>query len=219
MFSKVADNSNPQSMASKSRRKRFDFFLSKLNGLGKPVKILDVGGTEKFWKAMNFTGSEDIEIYLLNLEHQQVSLANFKSLKGDATDLSEFENNFFDVVFSNSVIEHLFSWENQQKMAHEIQRVGRYHFIQTPNYWFPLEPHFVFPFFQYLPKSMRVNLTQRFDLGHIKKAKDKAAAESIINEIQLLSIGQMKNLFPQSDIYLDKIMGLNKSIVAHNFPQ
>ncbi|MBC8844888.1 class I SAM-dependent methyltransferase, partial [Escherichia coli] len=76
-----------------------------------------------------------------------------------ATDLSEIDDQQFDIVFSNSVIEHLYTWENQEKMAKEVLRVGKYHFIQTPNYWFPIEPHWVFPFFQFLPKSIRIRLT------------------------------------------------------------
>ncbi|BDD00674.1 class I SAM-dependent methyltransferase [Persicobacter psychrovividus] len=219
MFSLIADNTNPNSLAAKSRAKRIEFFKQKVKALGRPVKILDVGGTQHFWEAMGFDLTEGSEIYLLNLRHQPVSSRQFFSLKGNAVDLSSFGDNHFDIVFSNSVIEHLFSWENQCKMASEIQRVGQYYFIQTPNYWFPIEPHFVFPLFQYLPKELQIKMTENFNLGHIRKAKSRASAEAIVNEIKLLTINQMENLFPDCAIYLDKIFGLNKSIIAHNFDQ
>ncbi len=215
MLGFIADNKNKNSLAAKARKKRFDFFLKELQKLNKPLKILDIGGTQGFWEMMNFTDQEDIKIYLLNLEHQEVRFPNFKSLKGDATNLHEFEDNYFDLVFSNSVIEHLFVWDSQVKMANEIQRVGKNYFIQTPNYWFPVEPHFVFPFFQYFPKNIRVQLIMNFSLGHHKKYDDKNIAEQKVEEIKLLSIGKMKNLFPNAKIYLDKFMGLNKSIVAY----
>ncbi|MGL1255153.1 methyltransferase domain-containing protein, partial [Vibrio parahaemolyticus] len=85
---------------------------------------------------------------LLNLEKEEVTNPQFQSITGNATDLSGINDQQFDIVFSNSVIEHLYTWENQEKMAKEVLRVGKYHFIQTPNYWFPIEPHWVFPFFQ-----------------------------------------------------------------------
>ena len=217
MLKFIYDNTNPGSWASKARKKRFDFFIGKLDQLEKPLKILDVGGTQIFWDSMGFEEHPDIKIYLLNLEHQKVRGSNFISLKGDATCLSEYEDNFFELVYSNSVIEHLFTWENQLKMAEEIRRVGKNHFIQTPNYWFPIEPHFVFPFFQYLPKKLRISLITSFSLGHHKKYADKEMAKNKVEEVKLLSIKEMKKLFPYSNIYKEKFFGLNKSIVAYKF--
>jgi hypothetical protein len=213
----IYDYGNSRSWAYKARKKRFDFFIRNLNKIPKPLKILDIGGTQAFWDSMGFEEDPEIQIYLLNLEHQKVKRANFKSIKGDATNLSQYEDNFFQMVFSNSVIEHLFTWENQLKMANEIRRVGKYHFIQTPNYWFPIEPHFVFPFFQYLPKKSRVSLVKNFSLGHHPKYTDAQIARSRIEEVRLLTIKEVKKLFPDSNIYREKFLGLNKSIVAYRF--
>ena len=70
---------------------------------------------------------------------------------GDAVDMPGISDGAFDVVFSNSVIEHVETYENQRRMAAEIRRVGRRYFVQTPNRHFPLEPHFLVPGFQLLP--------------------------------------------------------------------
>lgn len=210
MIRTISDNTNPDSMASKARRKRFLFFLEQLGRLDKPIKILDVGGTMKFWEMMDFVDAGDVEIHLLNLEKVEVSSENFISVVGDATNLKEYGDNSFDLVFSNSVIEHVFTWENQQKMANEIERVGKNYFIQTPNYWFPIEPHFVLPLFQYMPQSIRVLL-----LIITGKYRDKKVAKLRVKEIKLLSIRQMKKLFPDSKIYLEKFLGLNKSITSY----
>jgi len=219
MYESLVDYKNPNSLALRSRKKRFDFFLTQVDKLKKPVRILDVGGTQKFWDSMSFTDSNVIDVSLLNLSHQETNYPNFRSVVGDATDMKEFPDGHFDLVFSNSVIEHLFTWENQVKMASEIRRVGKNYFVQTPNYWFPIEPHFVFPLFQYLPKSLRVSLISNFKLGHHPKYDDRNMATQRVEEVKLLSIGQMRRLFPESNIYLDKFYGLNKSIVAYNFSQ
>lgn len=184
--------------------------------LDRPIRILDIGGTQEYWTMMGFN-SPDIKITLLNLNEQPVNSDNFSSVVGDATNLKEYADNSFDIVFSNSVIEHLYTTENQQKMANEARRVGRYFFIQTPNYFFPLEPHFLFPGFQYLPFGVRVFLINKFKLGHVPRRTPIEEARRQIREIQLLSTRDMKKLFPSANIWKEKMFGLTKSIVAHNF--
>jgi len=215
LIKKVADNANQKSWSHQFRSKRFELFLSFINELPRPLRILDIGGTLAFWKAMGFN-DEQVSITLLNLTEQPVSGDHFLSVAGDATQLN-FPNQSFDIVFSNSVIEHLFTKENQIKMAAEVQRVGKNYFIQTPNFWFPLEPHWLFPFFQFLPFSFRVWLTQHFSLGHIHKCTSKEAAQLQVREIQLLTKAQLQSLFPTATIYSEPLLIWNKSFVAHNF--
>ena len=216
LFSSIADNKNPRSLASSFRSKRLNLFKGFVAGLPKPVKILDIGGTPEFWKNAGLDAA-DAEITLLNLAVVQTDLPNVVSIAGDATDLSAFSDKTFDIAFSNSVIEHLFSVENQQKMAQEAQRVSAYHFIQTPNFWFPIEPHWVFPCFQYLPKAIRIFLTRHFNLGHLKRSRSWSVARQQVEEIQLLSRSEMARLFPESKIWEEKLLAFSKSFVAHNF--
>jgi SAM-dependent methyltransferase len=213
--SKFANNRDKNSLSHAQRAKRFSFFLEKIEKIPRPLTILDIGGTVAFWEAMNFNQS-GITITLLNLEKEEVNNPQFQSITGNATDLSEIDDQQFDIVFSNSVIEHLYTWENQEKMAKEVLRVGKYHFIQTPNYWFPIEPHWVFPFFQFLPKSIRIRLTQRFSLGHIPRTPAYQKAKEQVDEIQLLSLSDYRTLFPHSYIYIEKFAGLSKSFTAYN---
>ena len=216
-YSKADDYSNKKYIGSQFRKKRFQFFESKVEKLPKPISILDLGGTEAFWENENYHKNRMVDITILNLrmegegKHQNISF-----LQGDACDLSQFRDNEFDVVFSNSLIEHLFSWENQQKMASEVTRVGKYYFIQTPNRHFPVEPHFKFPFFQYLPDRMKIFLQTKTALINGVKY-DNAYAEEVIREIRLLSKEEFQSLFPNSRLYVERFMGMEKSFIAHNF--
>jgi len=216
LFSSIADNKNPNSLAASFRSRRLNLFNGLVAGLPNPVKILDIGGTPEFWKNAGFD-MVDVEITLLNLTLVETDLPNVISIAGDATDLSDFADKSFDIAFSNSVIEHLFSFQNQQKMALEAQRVSRYHFIQTPNFWFPIEPHWVFPCFQFLPKIIRIFLTRNFNLGHLKRSESWATARQQVVEIRLLSRSEMVKLFPKSKIWEEKLLIFSKSFVAHNF--
>jgi len=216
LLATIADNRNPSSMASSFRSRRLNLFKGFVAALPKPVRILDIGGTPEFWENAGFD-AHDVSITLLNLETVICTIPNIQSIAGDATNLSAFADNSFDIAFSNSVIEHLFSFENQQKMALEALRVSTHHFIQTPNFWFPIEPHWVFPFFQYFPAIIKIVLTRNFNLGHLKKSTSWAQAKRQVEEIQLLSKSEMKKLFPSSKIWEEKLFTLTKCFVAHNF--
>jgi SAM-dependent methyltransferase len=214
---RLADNSSPGSLATKLRRRRFAFFRSLLNKVKPPASILDVGGTQQFWDLMLMESPVDVNVTLLNLSAQTTNSARFTRLAGDARDLSRFEAKSFDVVFSNSVIEHLGPhFEDQKRMADEIRRVGKRYFIQTPNRYFFLEPHFLTPGFQFLPLGVRIWLVSSFNVGWYKRIPDKAAARREVESVLLLSTKQVRQLFPEAKIYREKLFGLTKSIIAYH---
>jgi len=198
----------------KFRQSRFDLFIKLISNHKRPLKILDVGGTLNFWKDMNYQLDKDVEIVLLNLWEIPVNHPNFRSEVGDARAL-KYKDAEFDFVFSNSVIEHVGDFEDQKKFAQEVQRVGRSYCIQTPNLYFPIEPHMLFPFFQFLPLSIRAYFVSKFDLGWIKKVPDYNEAKKVVQDIRLLSKKEMRMLFPGSNIFEEKVFGIAKSFVAY----
>jgi SAM-dependent methyltransferase len=209
----VADNRNPHSLAARLRRKRFDLFLGLLSTLNRPVAILDVGGTQNFWEVMGFASVGEVSVTLLNLSKEAISLPNFRSVAGDARRI-EFPDQSFDVVFSNSVIEHVGSRADQLRMAEEVQRVGKRYFVQTPNKYFPIEPHFLFPFFQFLPLASRVWLLRHFNLGWHRRTRDYSSAREQVAGVELLSKNAMCAMFPKATIVEEKFGGLTKSFIA-----
>jgi len=187
-----------------------------LEEIPKPIKILDAGGTENFWMQMDFINLTNVSVTLLNSDNIKTTLPNFSFVKGDARDLNMFKDNEFDVVFSNSVIEHVGNFEEQKKMANEIRRVGKRYFVQTPNYYFPIEPHFLFPFFQFLPVKVKIFLVMQFDMGWFEKCKSAEKASMLISSIRLLKKKKLEELFPFSKIYNEKLFGLTKSHIITN---
>ncbi|MGA2624069.1 MAG: class I SAM-dependent methyltransferase [Bacteroidota bacterium] len=212
---RFADDQKNNSLANRFRRERFAWFRSMLGTVARPCRILDVGGTELFWEQMGFIDETDVEVVLLNLSSVRVSRANFTSVAGDARDMRQFREQEFDVVFSNSVIEHVGDFDRQLKMAGEIMRVGKRYFVQTPNKHFPIEPHFLFPYFQFLPVRVRVFLVRHFSLGWVDRTPDREAAGVLVRSVRLPSASEMKKLFPQSTLYREKVLGLTKSFVAY----
>ena len=139
--------------------------------LPRPVRILDVGGTNAFWEMRGWAGRDDVQIVTVNLKAEERRHSNIEPRAGDAIDLGEYADNSFDLVFSNSVIEHLFTYENQVAMAREVRRVARAYWVQTPNYWFPIEPHFHVPGWQWMPTGIRIELLRRRRCGWRGRAR------------------------------------------------
>lgn len=210
----LADNSRPDSLATSMRRKRFALFLSLLRSVEGHVEILDIGGTQQFWDIMLGEDATGMRVTLLNVAHQRVSSSAFVSAVGDARNLERIRDGEFDVVFSNSVIEHVGTYADQARMADEVRRVGKRYFVQTPNRRFPIEPHFLFPFFQYLPVPARAWMLSSFDIGWYRRIPDRVAARREVESIQLLTRSQFAKLFPDAIIYEERLLGLTKSFVA-----
>ena len=139
-----------ESLGNQFRNKRFKFFFNKIKKLKKPVTILDIGGKINYWENRNLAGNNDYQITLLNIDLEESLYSNIKTIKGNATEMGELEDNSYDLTHSNSVIEHLYDFENQSKMALEVQRVGKKFLIQTPNKYFFLRASLSFAFFSIL---------------------------------------------------------------------
>jgi len=218
LFNFLASSDNPNSLGYKFRAKRLQefekLFFSHFKGVEK-IEILDVGGTAYFWQHSTLLSHPGIRITLLNLQQNETNHPALQAVQGNATDMREFEKGSFDLVFSNSVIEHLYTLEQQQKMASEIRRVGKRYFIQTPNSYFPIEAHYALPFAQYYPNAFLHFILTKTKFSRLKKW-NSAEASQYIAEIRLLNAQEMKALFPGASLLKEKVLGLTKSITAHN---
>lgn len=213
-----ASSDNPKSLGAKFRNRRLhDFEALFFNNFSpdQPLRILDVGGTGYFWENSTLPKLKQIEIVLLNLHEEEIHHPTIRSVRGDAIAMPEFEDKSFDLVFSNSVIEHVYTLENQRKMADEIMRVGHKYFIQTPNRRFPIEAHYALPYAQYMPKKFIYYILTETKMSRLNKWKP-ADAQQYLDEIRLLDENQLRQLFPQAEIYKEKLGGLVKSFAAHN---
>ncbi len=214
LFRSIVDMREPGALITRLRRRRIRHFLALLDRVPRPVHILDVGGTQFFWHMLGVTPDGSLQITLLNTVPHPCDKPHFTPLVGDGCAMPQFADGAFDVVFSNSVIEHVGSFANQHRMAAEIQRVGRRFFVQTPNYGFPLEPHFFFPGFHYLPLAARTWLVQRFDLGWYRRIPDHAAAHREVSAIRLLRRHELQALFPAATIVGERAGPLTVSLIA-----
>lgn len=215
LHKRFADNTSSTSVATRLRRQRFQLFLDML-GDAPRVTILDIGGRPAYWEMMaeGTDLADRLQITLLNIEDNVSTHPNFTTLVGDGRAMPQFADGQFDIVFSNSTIEHVGDFADQQRMASEVRRVGRKYYVQTPNRYFPIEPHFVFPFFQFLPIATRAWLLERFTLGWMPRQPNREAALREVRGIRLLGKAEMRKLFPDARIFEERYLGMVKSFVA-----
>jgi hypothetical protein len=214
----VADHKASHSWSAKLRRQRFQLLEQLLAKHPGEVQILDLGGTAEYWNTVLPHRSQRLQITLLNIDEPECVVPGFQYLQGDARDLSQFADQSFDLIVSNSVIEHVGDWTDQQQMAGEIQRVARSYYVQTPNRYFPIEPHFLFPGYQFLPEWAQLWLLQNMRLGTYDKVADRTEALALIREIRLLSLSEYRQLFPVAKIHVERFCGLKKSFIAVKSP-
>lgn len=215
----LSSSKNGFSYAYKFRRKRMLLFEKLFPELkNKEIKVLDLGGRSYFWTLLGYNEKENLSITILNLnlDNNVQAYKNITSVVGDACNLKNYKSKSFEIIFSNSVIEHVGSFHNQTKMAGEIKRVGINHFIQTPNYWFPFEPHFLFFGFQYLPRILQTFLISHYNMGWFERQKDKSNANQTIDSVNMLSKRKLINLFPESTIINEYFLGFVKSFIITN---
>lgn len=191
----------------KFRGRRFNEFTQTML-IAETDRVLDVGGHHHTWEA--FAHKENITI--LNIQLPEEMPPPYKWLEGNACTMDMFQDREFDIVFSNSVIEHVGDYTAQRKMANEIIRVGKRYWIQTPYKHFPIEPHFVFPFFQYCPASLKFIIAKYWPFSFPKSMNANAVA--MAKEVRLLTKTEMKELFPHALLKEEKLFGLTKSVMA-----
>ncbi len=210
-----ADGPSASRVSGSFRKKRFARFAALLDTFEKPVSIVDVGGTVRFWEEHGLAGGSEVDVTLINLRAEDTQYANVRGLAGDATDLSEFADKSFDIAFSNSVIEHLFTIDAQHRMASEMRRVAHAYWVQTPNYWFPIEPHFYVPGWQWLPMGVRTAMLRHWRCGCRGPCPDPEVARRQVAEVRLLRKPELKQMFSDATIEAESVCGLAKSWLVH----
>ncbi len=189
---------------------------------GDRLRILDVGGRAGYWREVGLDHLRGIgaQITLLNMSadeteaHSNGADGLFTAAVGNGCALN-YPDGQFDLCHSNSVIEHVGRWGEMAAFARETRRVAASYYVQTPNYAFPIDPHFWrMPFFHWLPRPVRAALVRHFPLASGGRAGDLGKAYTMVDSSRLLTRGQMRFLFPEATIHAERVLGFAKSLAA-----
>lgn len=178
------------------------------------TRILDVGGSPEIWSFSKLKP----ELTILNMPSALAPHSQHANLVGADGRMLPFSDGAFDIVFSNSVIEHVGNREDQQLFAREVARVGKNYWIQTPNRRFPFEQHMMLPVIHFLPKRWQEAVVNRFTgWEHIVRPtadERRNYVHHFLHELNLLDDADMKALFPDANVMKERFLGFPKSLIA-----
>jgi Methyltransferase domain len=173
--------------------------------------VLDVGGTPQIWGMLDGL----YEVTLLNEDALELDPGRYTCVIGDGRRL-QFPDQSFDLAFSNSVIEHVGDWEDMQRFASELRRVGKAFYCQTPNKWFPVEPHLGTLFLHWWPRLMDVFFVARYlTLWGLMNRPGRPEVKRSLASIHLLTRRDLEKLFPGATIISERFLLLSKSYIVY----
>jgi hypothetical protein len=180
------------------------------------LSVVDLGGTVESWRRAPVRPAR---VTVVNLfEPGESDESWLRPVTGDACAAREAlraagADTAYDLVFSNSLLEHVGGHAQRVALAAEVHALAPRHWVQTPYRYFPVEPHWLFPMLQFLPLAARARVAAAWPLAH-SRPPDAATAMSEVQWTELVGVAEMRAYFPGSEIHRERVAGLTKSLVA-----
>lgn len=197
-----------ESVSATFRARRFEALRKTFPNLSE-MTVLDIGGDARSWR---LAGLRPKELILLNVFDQPVEEPWMRSIKGDAC-APPRDLPLVDLVYSNSVIEHVGGHWRRERFAETVHALAPAHWIQTPWRYFPIEPHYLAPFAQQMPLAMRAKFIEHWPVGHLSGTPKEELLETLMDH-ELLTVAEMRHYFPGSELRRERVVGVTKSIIA-----
>lgn len=210
------------SLSERFRRRRWAALAERFPELP-AMRVIDLGGTTWDW-TMGYAGATGgrsaapKEVLVVNLDDSALTNPSswIRTLCADVCALpQDVLDAPFDLVYSNSLIEHVGGRWRRERMAEAIHGLAEHHWVQTPWRYFPVEPHWMFPCFQFLPAPARARISRRWPLtpSDLRGEDLDGALEGALS-VELLTAAELRRLFPGSELRREKVAGVTKSLIA-----
>jgi SAM-dependent methyltransferase len=201
-------------MQARFRRRRMAEFVRRME-ITQRTFVLDVGGEAHIWDASPVRP----RVVFLNHPRARPQIgASDLVVYADGCYLP-FRDGAFNLVFSNSVIEHVGDTKSQERFAREAARVGERYWVQTPNRRFPVEQHLWTPLVHWLPRRWQAWLVPRFTVwARLTRAGDESREfylSHYLDSVRLLAEPELRALFPGATVWRERFLGWTKSLIAY----
>jgi hypothetical protein len=187
-----------------ARFRRVQTMIDQLIAKHGEIQVLDAGGRAEYWNMLDPGSAGRVSLTILNYSEELTDYSSntlphvrYQNVTGDACNMPQYADGSFHLVHSNSAIEHVGSYGKMMAFANEVRRVGQAYYVQTPNFWFPIDPHIAFPILHWMPDPIRIAAQTRFNLGLARKT-DFAGAVERLDDWRMISQGTMRSLFPDA---------------------
>ncbi|MFC7547853.1 class I SAM-dependent methyltransferase [Plantactinospora sp. GCM10030261] len=202
---------SPTSYGAKRRARRAAWLSETFPELA-DMSILDLGGRVESWTTVPVRPAH---VHVVNLEPLPADLPAWAEADhADACELPPgIRSRRYDLVFSNSVLEHVGGHERRRRMAETVRELAPRYWVQTPYRYFPVEPHWVAPGMQFLPVPARVTVARKWPLAYTPGKSWELAMKQVLTT-ELIGRAELRYLFPDATIRAERLLGLTKSLIA-----
>jgi hypothetical protein len=205
----IADPNEGRSIGTHLRARRWAVFGERFPEIEK-MRVLDLGGTAKHWETSPY---RPVSVVVVNLLPEASDAEWITAVQGDACAVpDDVRRSDFDLVYSNSLLEHLGGHARRMIFGSEVRSLAPHHWVQTPYRYFPIEPHWLLPGLQFLPLNMRAKAIRYWPLSPARP-RGRQALDDVL-EVELVSVTEMKYIFDDSEILRERVLGLTKSLIA-----
>jgi hypothetical protein len=206
---------SPTSVGARHRARRWDLVAARFPDLAR-MEVVDLGGTVEAWRRAPVRPARVTVVNLFEPGDSDESW--LVPVTGDACAAREALERAgraqrYDLVFSNSLIEHVGGHAQRAALATEIRELAPRHWVQTPYRYFPVEPHWLFPGLQFLPMGLRARVAAAWPMAHTKP-ESAAQAMAEVQWTELIGVAELRAYFPRSHVLRERALGVTKSIVA-----
>jgi hypothetical protein len=202
----------PSSVGGRLREERARWLAETFPDLTE-MSVIDLGGRVITWLRAPVRPKH---VHVINMEPSRVDIPEWAEFDvGDACALpAHVARRRYDLVFSNSLIEHVGGHERRERFADTVRQLSDAYWVQTPYRYFPVEPHWMAPGAQFLPVAMRAQVVRRWPLSYRRGQPQETALQAAL-EIELLDRSQLRYYFPDSLIRTETVFGIPKSLIAY----
>jgi len=175
------------------------------------MSVIDFGGTVESWLRAPVRPAS---VHIVNLVSMAPRVPWIRADQADVCDLpGRIADGHYDLVFSNSVIEHVGGHLQRSRFAEAAYKLADRQWIQTPYRYFPIEPHWLFPCYQFLPLRARSQISQHWPLARIRSPNSDEGMRAAMG-VELLSRAEMTYYFPDSVLRFERFLGFIKSLIV-----
>lgn len=191
---RVADT--PDSLGAGPRSRRWEWLQVTFPKI-ESMSVIDLGGTVDSWLRAPVRPAS---VRVVSLAPAPRCLADWiRADQADACSLpAHISGGSYDLVVSESLIGHVGGHAQRVRLADAVHSLADRHWVQAPYRYFPVDPHWLFPWFQFLPPAVRAEVARWWPPA----------------QVRLLSRAEMACYFPDSTLQFERTLGVIRSIAA-----
>lgn len=200
------------------RRRRAEVLYDAFPDL-RSYTVCDLGGSKHFWYSVP-SRLWPARVEVLNIDDAAMDEGGITRLT--SPDIFRFEvydgeriprpAHSYDLLLCNSVLEHVPPRE-RAGLVEEMNRVSARLFLQTPAKAFPVDVHFLMPLVHWVPRPFGRRLAA-ISPWRVMSRSSRSDAEAYFDCTHLLTRNQLRRLFPDAPIHVERFLGMPKSYLV-----